>query len=397
MIKLAAQPDSSGSLQDQRLYTLPFFLLCISQAFFAASFTMIIPELPGYLSSMGGERYKGLIIALFTLTAGLSRPFSGKLSDTVGRVPVMIFGTLVCVVCSLLYPILTSVSGFLLLRLLHGLSTGFKPTASTAYVADIAPAHRRGEALGILSLSMNTGATMAPAAGSWLATMTSLNTMFLISSGLALFSILILLGLKETLERKASFHPRQLILSPSEVVEQSAFGPAIVTVAVYLGYGAMLTVIPDQSDYLGLANKGWFFSVFTLFSLASRVFAGKMSDKYGRIPVLKIGVAMLVLSTVWMGAAASGPALLMASGAMGFAHGIVGPALFAWTIDGSPDERRGRAVGTVYIALELGIGLGAVLSAWFYNNQPAHFDRTFYLLGAMTLTGLIFLFKTGRR
>lgn len=385
--------DNPTKAYGQRLYTLPFFLLCASQAFFAASFTMILPELPAYLTSLGGEEYKGLIIALFTLTAGLSRPFSGKLTDTVGRVPVMVFGTLVCVVASLFYPILTSVWGFLLLRFLHGLSTGFKPTASTAYVADIAPPQRRGEALGILSLSMNTGATLAPAAGSWLAMHTSLNAMFLISSGMALFSIIILLGLKETLEKRSSFHPRQFLLSPSEIVEPSALGPAVVTVAVYLGYGAMLTVIPDQSDFLGLSNKGWFFSVFTLFSLASRLFAGQVSDRLGRIPVLRVGLVMLVMSMVWMGSVQSGFTLLLASGAMGFAHGIVGPALFAWTIDRSPDERRGRAVGTVYIALELGIGVGALLSAWFYDNQPGHFDRTFFFLSAMTLAGLLFLFS----
>ncbi len=50
---------------------------------------MLIPELPSYLSNLGGSEYKGLIIALFTLTAGLSRPFSGKLTDTIGRKPVL--------------------------------------------------------------------------------------------------------------------------------------------------------------------------------------------------------------------------------------------------------------------------------------------------------------------
>ena len=67
---------------------------------------MLIPELPAYLSAMGGANYKGLIIALFTLTAGLSRPFSGKLTDTIGRVPVMAVGSLVCFVCGFLYPVL---------------------------------------------------------------------------------------------------------------------------------------------------------------------------------------------------------------------------------------------------------------------------------------------------
>ena len=86
--------------QKQVLFTHQFFLLCLSTALFSASFNMIIPELPDYLTSLGGAEYKGLIIGLFTLTAGLARPLSGKLTDTVGRVPVMIIGTIVCVVCS---------------------------------------------------------------------------------------------------------------------------------------------------------------------------------------------------------------------------------------------------------------------------------------------------------
>ena len=111
---------------------------------------MMIPELPDYLTAMGGQPYIGLIIALFTFTAGLSRPFSGKLTDTIGRVPVMAFGSLVCCVASLVYPFVHVVWGFLLLRFLHGFSTGTKPTATAAYVADIIPENRRGEAAGML-------------------------------------------------------------------------------------------------------------------------------------------------------------------------------------------------------------------------------------------------------
>ncbi len=77
----------------ESIYTLHFILLCLSNALFSASFNMMIPELPAYLTRMGGADYKGYIIGLFTLMAGLSRPFSGKLTDTIGRAPVMIFGS----------------------------------------------------------------------------------------------------------------------------------------------------------------------------------------------------------------------------------------------------------------------------------------------------------------
>ncbi len=124
---------------------------------------MIIPELPEYLTLLGGAEYKGLIISLFTITAMLSRPFSGKLADKIGRVPVMIFGASVCLVCSLFYPIVTTLAGFFLLRLVHGFSTGFTPTGTTAYLADIVPAHKRGEAMGLLGTATAVGMAGGPA------------------------------------------------------------------------------------------------------------------------------------------------------------------------------------------------------------------------------------------
>ena len=63
---------------------------------------MLIPELPAFLTALDGSEYKGYIISLFTFTALISRPFSGKLADNIGRKPVIIFGGIVCMICSLL-------------------------------------------------------------------------------------------------------------------------------------------------------------------------------------------------------------------------------------------------------------------------------------------------------
>lgn len=48
----------------------------------------------------------------FTVTAGASRPFSGKLTDTIGRLPVMYFGVFACIICGFLYPVMHTVAGF---------------------------------------------------------------------------------------------------------------------------------------------------------------------------------------------------------------------------------------------------------------------------------------------
>lgn len=349
---------------------------------------MIIPELPAYLSSMGGEDYKGFIISVFTLTAGLSRPFSGKLTDTIGRIPVMIFGTLVCVVCSLIYPFVATVAAFLVLRFFHGLSTGFKPTASSAYVADVVPLLRRGEAMGVLGVSMGVGASSAPILGSYLAQVFSLDVMFYLSSLMALLSILILLGLKETLGEPRPFRPAMLKIGRNDVFEPRVLPPAIVILLSYTCYGALLTIVPDQSDYLGISNKGLFFATYTASSMLSRVVAGKISDRIGRVPVLKLALVLSTLSLIGMGLSFNALTLLVASGCLGFALGITIPAVFAWVIDLSQDHQRGRAMATAYIALEISIGAGALISAWLYGNNPVHFQMTFFVFaGAQVLAG----------
>ena len=379
------------------LYTLPFFILCCSQMLFSGSFNMIIPELPAYLTSLGGEDYKGFIIALFTLTAAFSRPFSGKLTDTIGRLPVMIFGTMVCIVCSLFYPILTSVSGFMFLRLLHGFSTGFRPTAATAYIADIVPVGRRGEAMGMMGVSMNLGASMFPPIGSWLAMSYSIDYMFYVASLVAVFSVIMILGLKETLVEKAPFQVSILKIKRNEIIEPSVIPAAIVAVCIYLNFGVLVTISPDQSDFLGIENRGMLFTSFTIFSILSRLVAGKSADRYGRIPVIKVGVLMTAASLIVMGLAASAWQLFAASGLLGFSLGIASPAIFAWVIDLSVEERRGRGTATLYIALEVGIGMGALISAWIYDNNNAYFFRTYLFAAIISLIPFVYLTVTKKK
>ncbi len=380
-----------------RLYTLNFILLCASQTLFCASFSMIIPELPQHLTNLGGEEYKGLIISLFTLTAGISRPFSGKLTDTIGRIPVMIIGTLVCVVCSFLYPFMTTVYGFLALRFFHGFSTGFKPTATSAYVADVVPVNRRGEAMGIMGVSYNIGASAGPAVGSWLTIIYDLNTMFYVSSLVAFVSVFIVLGLKETLKKKQKFTPKTLLIKRNEIIDVSAIAPALVVVFIYFCIGAILTIIPDQTAFLGIANKGIFFTFFTCFSILSRLFAGKVSDRIGRVKVIRIAVIALVISLIYLAYVKTGIGLFIAAGLTGFSLGIAAPALFAWCIDRSSEDSRGKALATLYIALEIGIGLGSIISAWIYANNASNFKYVMLTSAAVTFGALLYLVLYNQR
>ena len=376
-------------------YSRGFWLMCLSSFLFFASFNLLLPELPAHLTRLGGGEYKGFIIALFTLTAAISRPFSGKLSDTVGRIPVMVFGSLVCVVCGLAYPWALAVGSFLFLRLLHGFSTGFKPTATAAFVADIVPTDKRGEAMGLLGVTGSLGMAAGPAFGSWLAEHFSLNTMFYWSSGLALLSVLVQGTLTETLPRlqRRRFSLGLLKLNASEILEPRVVAPALTTLLCLFPYGAVLTVIPDQSQLLGLAGptKGLFYICYTAASLGVRLGLGKASDRYGRVPVLRWSAAGLALGLAVLVWSPSVPVFLVGAVIFGFGTGLNSPTLYAWTVDLSHPERRGRGIATMYIALEVGIGLGALCAGWIFDNQPGRLPWVHALSLASVLAALTYL------
>ena len=354
---------------------------------------MIVPELPNYLSSIGGEDYKGLIISLFTVTAGLSRPFSGKLADTVGRIPVMVFGAVVCFICGWLYPVLGTVFGFLFLRFVHGFSTGFKPTGTSAYVADIVPYQRRGEAMGIQGFFASSGMAAGNAIGPIIAAATSIDTLFYISSLVALVSVLVLIGMKETVKDKKKFSLSLLKINWGDVYEPLVLPAGIVVLLSVISFGMMLTIIPDFSDHLGLGekNRGLYFTVFLITSLIMRIVAGRASDNYGRVIVLRISTLLLVIAMVLTGLAVSKVGFLMAAVIYGLAVGINTPTIYAWTIDLSLEAHRGRGIATMYIALEVGIGLGALLSGFVYNNDPTMFKWVFWLGGFAALLAFLYL------
>ncbi len=338
---------------------------------------MIIPELPSYLESIGGGDYKGYIFAVFTLTAGLSRPFSGKLADTIGRVPVMIMGVIVCVIVGFIYPLTTTVAGFLLIRFFHGFSTGFKPTGTAAYVADVVPSDRRGEAMGILGISGSLGMAAGPAVGGYIAVVFNNDVMFYTSSAVALLSILVLIGMKETVENKQKFRFSLLLIPYKEVFEPRVWSPSLVMMLTAFPFGIALTLIPDFSEHLGIENKGLWFAVLTISSVLTRFFAGKASDKYGRVFVLKISTFLFSLSIIYLAYSTTVTSFFIGAFFVGISVGMNSPTIFAWTADLADPKHIGRAMSTMFIALEIGIGTGALVSGWIYQNSVINLELAF--------------------
>lgn len=352
---------------------------------------MIIPELPAYLESMNGGEYKGLIISLFAFSAGLSRPFSGKLSDIIGRKPIMLFGGMICVLLGFLYPLVTTVYGFLFLRFIHGFSAGFNPTGAVAYLADIVPHNKRGEALGMFGMVNNVGTSLGPAIGGAVANAYGVNTMFIVSAVSGVVATALLFVVKETLPEPRKFKPSDLKVTRKDVFDKKVQVPAILMILTIFCFGAILTLIPDYATHLGVKNKGLFFSLLTITSVVVRLITGRLSDKFGRRMVVTMGTLVLTIA-MFMIAGATTKFLFLASAVVfGIAAGTNSPTLFAWAIDLSSAKNIGRGTATLFISLEFGIVLGSIIPMTFYGNVPENLPVAFYSCAIVAMSAFLIL------
>ncbi|MGB0429432.1 MAG: MFS transporter [Bacteroidia bacterium] len=381
-------------------YSAAFWRMCFSSLLFFASFNMVIPELSQYFMDIGGKaEHKGYIIALFTLVAMASRPFSGRLSDTIGRVPVMMFGVVVCVILGFIYPMVTVIWGFFVLRFIHGMSTGFTPTGNAAYVADIVTIKQRGAAMGYLGFFNSLGMAIGPALGSqlmlWLDG--SYKWLFWLSSVVALLSVLVIYGLPETLKNKQKMKLSLLNITWADVYEPRVIQPFITLLLTAFSFGVVLTIIPDLATHIGMENKGTFFTVFTLSSLLSRLTAGTVSDKVGRVPVLYVSTILLAVALVMIGFAETRFLFMAGAAVYGFALGINSPTIYAWAIDLSNEKHKGRGMGTVYIGLEISIGAGALLAGYLFADNFDKIGWPFFVSAVLSVIAFFYLLIFGKR
>ncbi len=358
---------------------------------FMGSFSMITPELNRYITELGGAEYKGLIFLLYGLGALMIRPISGRLTDTVGRISVMVIGSVIGIIAGILYPLTGYLTAFLFLRYFHGFSSGFKPIGTTAYLADIVHKDFRGEALGYLGMAGSTGMAAGPYVGSFIATNFSTNAMFITSSCLAVVSLITVLGMKESLQNRQKFSPKLLKISMKDVYSKRVWLPSLMMMFSIFSFGTILVIIPDFHDFLGIKNRGTFMLFMVLSSIGTRFFAGKMSDKYGRKKTLRVGLLILSIGMLATGFAFDYWSLAAAACICGVSVGINSPTIFAWTIDLAPDDERGPAVSTMLSALEVGIIVSSLAASLLYSNDSSMFPYTFWLAGCIAFIAFVIL------
>jgi predicted MFS family arabinose efflux permease len=347
-----------------RILTRPFLILCTGGFTLLVSFMLLLAVLPLYVKDErgAGDGVVGLVIGVFALAALAPRPFVGREIDRSGGRRFLMAGAAIFATSSLLYIVALSIPALLAVRVLHGVGMACFHTAAFTMVADLAPASRRAEAMGIWGMMSTFAIAIAPYLGLLIHDGPGNRAVFLTSAGLALCA-LGLLSLVPNPPKSAAVAGTSAPVRGG-LIEPRVFVPAVLVLTFTLVYGAVQSFVLIYAEEREIPNAGFYFTAFAGATLVARFAGGRLADRRGRWAVILPSLALTVVAMVVLSVAGSLPALLLVGALFGLAFGSGNPAMTALAIDLTPPERRGAAMATFTSAFELGIGVGSIAAGW---------------------------------
>lgn len=245
----------------------------------------------------------GTTALVVSFVAVLFRIPSGGISDRFGRRPAMFFGAALGAGYPALLVVTQSIGVFFVAQVIFGLSLAIYTTILKAYIADIAPAERRGEALGINTAAFSLALILGPLSGEFLKNTFSFQAAFATATVTAILSFAILWFLPPD---EPNTEPRESMLRGATAVLRfrGAWAALATAVAGATLFVSFFTFFPLYADALDLADDAptairavaisLGFSLFAMVNFVVMPYAGRFSDRHGRTLALLPGSVSLI-------------------------------------------------------------------------------------------------------
>ncbi|MBZ0266215.1 MFS transporter [bacterium] len=358
-------------------------------------FATMTPILSMYARDAGASvGLIGLLLGVYPLVDLVIAPVTGRISDRVGRKPVILVSLLGFIGGWLVLAIAENPLLFLCSQLLAGFGSS-QITITHAYIADVTLPEKRTRGMGFFGMTFALAFIIGPPLGGLLSTYGSMYPPLAAASFAALSFIFTVIALPEPIEIKQREHVKHLGL-------RTGFRPVVMALIVFYfivvftesQINAFFAIFSEDAFSWGRREVGMTFGLIGLIgAILQGVFMGRLVRRFGRKALVRMGLGFLGCGLLLIGSSSIvGISLQMtilfsgvSSAAIGFALCL--PVLSSLVSVETRPELQGKILGVLMSFSSLGRMFAPVIGGVVYQQiSPA---APFWLGGILALAAVI--------
>lgn len=336
-------------------------------------FGLVIPLLPFYAERFNASpQTVTVLLATYSLAQMITAPIWGRLSDRVGRRPVLMVSMGVAALAYLWLGFADALWMLFAARALGGACAG-NIAAANAYIADVTTPENRARGMGMIGAAFGLGFIIGPAlggvvAGNNLAT-ADLRSPGLIACALSLIAFLgVLFVLKESLAQGRAPRPRKgrIAALRDALARKTLARLLLIFFLAILAFGGMEAVFALWA----MAQFGWgpeqIGYIFTYVGVLSAVMQGgligRLAARFGEEKLLISGLSLIALGLLAIPLAHDLPVLIVAVSCLALGMGAMQPSLNSLISRRAGAEEQGEVMGVAQSIASLSRVLGPLLA-----------------------------------
>ena len=354
-------------------------------------FGILVALLPLYADDFGASPTTiGLLLATFSLAQLVSASVGGRLSDRLGRRPVLLFSLLGTAVGSLVTAAAGSIAFLFVGRVIDGLS-GASVSVAQAAVSDLSDPPERPRLLGLLGASFGLGFVIGPALGS-LASVVHPRAPFVVAGAIAVVNLVVAwIRLPET---ASSGSPSAGFVRPGPLAGRFVAVTLVGSIA-FAGFTATFALLAELRVGVDQGSVGLVFAgIGVVMILVQTRVVGPVNRAWGPITTGRLALVCNVAGLGLLAAAGGWGVIAPALVLLVLGQAVLTPTLAAAVVEVAGPAERGALLGVNQSAASVGRVLGPLMAGPLFDANT----RSPYLVAAaLTLAAFALMPSRTRR
>lgn len=343
-------------------------------------FGLIIPIVPFYLEDfvtnplMIGKTIASMI-TVYSLMQFLFAPVWGRLSDRIGRRPVLLLSLAGTGVTHIIFATASSLWLLFAARILTGIFAATVPTAM-AYISDITSRENRAKGMGLVGAAFGLGFIIGPALGGLLSQFGGYQVPLFAAGALSFFALIFAyFKLPETVDKqkpvKGDYRRFNLINLVRAVRHPNIGLLFIIFFAVTMSFANLETIFALYTERIfeyDAVENGYIFAFIGIISATVQgLFIGPLARRFGEKKLITVATVVLGTAFLLFPIPDRLPGFILVVGMIALGIGVHNPSVIALISKNADQHEQGGILGLNQSFSSLGRVLGPLWAGFFFD------------------------------